>query len=141
MSQASLGDFEGDAGQEEDRLEELTDAEREVYLAVERGKIGPREYARRTDRVPGTVGNLLARAREKLDVDEDDDRDVATDGGQVNDGRPAFIDPQTEWVTCWFCGRTLDPEIAEGIDVSDEDEYYPRMKPICPTHGGEDDEQ
>lgn len=72
MSQASLTDFDSGDSVDGD-LEELTDAEREVFIAVERGEYGPREYARKTERVPGTVGNLLARAREKLDVDGGDD--------------------------------------------------------------------
>jgi len=46
-------------------LSALTDAERDAYEAVEIGDHGVREYARVTDREPGTVGNLLARAREK----------------------------------------------------------------------------
>ncbi len=59
--QSSLFDYEPD-------LSPLTDAEREVYEAVGMGQYGPREYARRTGRSPGTVGNLLARAREKMEV-------------------------------------------------------------------------
>ena len=51
---------------EADRLAELTEAEREVWEKVENGVYGPRRYARLTGRSPGTVGNLLARAREKL---------------------------------------------------------------------------
>lgn len=51
----------------EDDLEELTPAEREVYREIElKGKIGPRELAKQSGRSPGTVGNLLSRAREKL---------------------------------------------------------------------------
>jgi len=50
----------------EENLSELTEAEREVYQAVEQDGIGPREYARKTGRSPGTVGNLLARARRKV---------------------------------------------------------------------------
>ncbi|MFC7057994.1 RNA polymerase sigma factor [Halovenus salina] len=50
----------------ERNLSELTEAEREVYEAVEQDGIGPREYARKTGRSPGTVGNLLARARQKV---------------------------------------------------------------------------
>lgn len=50
------------------RFDALTEAEREVYIAVEEGEFGPREYARETDRSPGTVGNLLNRAREKIDA-------------------------------------------------------------------------
>lgn len=46
--------------------DKLTEAERDVYENVHRGPYGPREYARRTDRSPGTVGNLLRRARAKL---------------------------------------------------------------------------
>jgi DNA-binding CsgD family transcriptional regulator len=48
--------------------DDLTPAERDVYENVHRGPYGPREYARRTDRSPGTVGNLLRRARTKLGV-------------------------------------------------------------------------
>nr|WP_244995571.1 sigma factor-like helix-turn-helix DNA-binding protein [Halomicroarcula pellucida] len=46
----------------------LTEAEREVFEAVGMGQYGPREYARETGRAPGTVGNLLRRAREKVEV-------------------------------------------------------------------------
>lgn len=48
------------------RYQELTEAELEVYRKVERHGRGPREIARRTGRSPGTVGNLLRRAREKV---------------------------------------------------------------------------
>ena len=57
--QSSLFEFEED-------LEPLTDAEREVYEAVEQDGYGMREYARKTGRLAGTVGNLLRRARRKL---------------------------------------------------------------------------
>lgn len=57
--QRTLLDVEADAAG-------LTDAEREVWTKVNRYNVGPREIARRTDRSPGTVGNLLRRAREKL---------------------------------------------------------------------------
>lgn len=50
-----------------DRLAPLTEAERDAYRAVETGECGQREYARKTGRSPGTVGNLLVRARRKLD--------------------------------------------------------------------------
>ncbi|WP_335999372.1 RNA polymerase sigma factor [Halorientalis halophila] len=53
-------------------LDTLTDAEREVFQAVELGAYGAREYARHTDRSPGTVSNLLRRARGRLE-----------DGGQT----------------------------------------------------------
>lgn len=48
-------------------VEQMTEAEREVYMAIENGSYGPREFARRTERSPGTVGNLLRRAREKIE--------------------------------------------------------------------------
>ena len=68
--QANLTQFER-SDDRDDRgaavgLEELTDAEREVYVKVERGNLGPRELARETDRSPGTIGNLLSRARSKV---------------------------------------------------------------------------
>lgn len=47
-------------------LPNLTPAERSAYVAIERGEFGVREYARETNRAPGTVGNLLARARAKM---------------------------------------------------------------------------
>jgi DNA-directed RNA polymerase specialized sigma24 family protein len=49
----------------EEDLSRLTDTEREVYEAIEQDGYGVREYARKTGRAPGTVGNLLRRAREK----------------------------------------------------------------------------
>jgi hypothetical protein len=52
-------------GYEDDEHEALTDAEAEAYQACVIGEWGVREYARETDRAPGTVGNLLARARAK----------------------------------------------------------------------------
>ena len=57
--QSSLFEFEED-------LELLTDAEKEVYEAVEQDGYGMREYARKTGRSARTVGNLLRRARRKL---------------------------------------------------------------------------
>lgn len=64
MSQLTLESFEADA------KASLTAAEREVYEAIEEDGYGVREYGRRTDRQPGTVGNLLSRAREKLEGDD-----------------------------------------------------------------------
>lgn len=58
-NQTSLFEYEPD-------LSVLTDAEREAYEAVRVDGAGVREYARRTDRRPGTIGNLLARAERKL---------------------------------------------------------------------------
>lgn len=57
--QASLHAYETD-------LSDLSDAQREVYEAVEQDGFGVREYARKTGRSPGTVGNLLARARGRI---------------------------------------------------------------------------
>jgi DNA-binding CsgD family transcriptional regulator len=53
-------------GYQEQRHETLTDAEAEVIGACEGCEYGVREYARKTDRSPGTVGNLLRRARDKF---------------------------------------------------------------------------
>ena len=51
-------------------LDELTEAEREVFETVEMGDVGPREFARETDRSSGTVSNLLRRARLKIELAE-----------------------------------------------------------------------
>lgn len=48
-------------------LDRLTPAELDAYLTCELGDLGVREFARGTDRAPGTVGNLLRRARNKLE--------------------------------------------------------------------------
>lgn len=46
--------------------------------------------------------------------------------------RPAFIDPHTEWVECYICGRHIeDFSRVEGLDISADDEYYPTMVPVC----------
>ncbi|MFP8952421.1 RNA polymerase subunit sigma-24 [Natrialbaceae archaeon A-arb3/5] len=58
--QATLVDFERD-------LSQLTEAEREAYVACREHEIGVREFARRTERRPGTIGNLLGRAESKLE--------------------------------------------------------------------------
>lgn len=59
-AQTNLTDFEPD-------LSELTDAERDAYEAVVLGDAGTREYQRsRGYSSPGTVSNLLARARNKV---------------------------------------------------------------------------
>ncbi|WP_254524839.1 sigma factor-like helix-turn-helix DNA-binding protein [Natrinema caseinilyticum] len=49
-------------------LSALTEAEREAYVACRENGVGVRELARRTDRRPGTIGNLLSRAEAKLEV-------------------------------------------------------------------------
>jgi len=46
--------------------DELSPKELEAYLHCELGDRGVREFARRTGRAPGTVGNLLRWAREKV---------------------------------------------------------------------------
>jgi DNA-directed RNA polymerase specialized sigma24 family protein len=43
----------------------LTPAELDAFLTCDLGDLGVREYADITARAPGTVGNLLRRAREK----------------------------------------------------------------------------
>jgi len=57
--QANLFEFEED-------LSALSEAQREVYQAIEQDGYGVREYARKTGRAPGTVGNLLRRARRRI---------------------------------------------------------------------------
>jgi hypothetical protein len=48
---------------------------------------------------------------------------------------PAFIDPQTDWVECHICGRIIsDLSRVNGLDLSRDDEYYPNMVPVCPSH-------
>lgn len=68
--------------------------------------------------------------------------DLDTGVGQSTHGteRPPFIDPQTDWVECYLCGQIIeDFSRVEGMDISEPDEYYPKMVPVCPTHdtGGE----
>ncbi|CAI50756.1 HTH domain protein [Natronomonas pharaonis DSM 2160] len=70
MTQLSLTDFDSDGC--DDGLTELTEAEREAYVAVEQDGVGVREFARETERRPGTVGNLLRRARMRLGEDDAD---------------------------------------------------------------------
>jgi DNA-directed RNA polymerase specialized sigma24 family protein len=67
--QARLDEYE----RERPPLHLLTPAERDAFEAVDMGEYGPREYARNTNRSPGTISNLLRRARDKLagyDVEE-----------------------------------------------------------------------
>jgi len=51
-----------------EQLDGLTAAELDAFLTCELGLVGVREYARKTGRAPGTVGNLLRRAREKAET-------------------------------------------------------------------------
>jgi len=54
-------------------LSKLTPAEREAFETVElQADVGPREFADKTDRSPGTVSNLLRRAWNKLDIEKED---------------------------------------------------------------------
>jgi len=62
--QAALSDF---SGEYEPDLSDLTEGERRAFEAVDLGDYGVREFARETGRRPGTVGNLLARARDKVE--------------------------------------------------------------------------
>lgn len=58
----------------------------------------------------------------------------------LNDDVPAFLDPMTDYVECWICGQVIsDLTRVKGIDISLEDEYYPTMVAVCPSHnsGGE----
>lgn len=62
---------------------------------------------------------------------ESDEEITVTDGGIQ---RPPFVGPDVEVVECHFCHETWPPEAVDGFDLSDEDEYYPRMVPVCPEH-------
>lgn len=60
-----------DVDVDEEDLEPLSDAERDAWDAVVAGDVGAREYQRRQGWTsPGTVSNLLARARAKVDGEE-----------------------------------------------------------------------
>lgn len=59
--QASLFVFE------RDDLSRPTGAELEASATCRRQGVGVREFARRTESRPGTIGDLLARASEKTD--------------------------------------------------------------------------
>lgn len=54
----------------------------------------------------------------------------------MSDDRPPFVDPNSEFEVCHFCGEAWDPTVVEGFDLSGGDEYYPRMVPVCPEHAG-----
>lgn len=62
--QLSLDDFEAESDDQD--LSVLTDAERSAYETCVLDGHGVREYARKTERKPGTIGNLLRRARRRL---------------------------------------------------------------------------
>ena len=59
-------------------LDELTEAEREVFETVEMGEPGVREFARETERHPSTVMTLLRRARQKIELAETRDTEDET---------------------------------------------------------------
>ena len=63
MSQTRLRDFGIDAQID---LTQLTKAERRAYVAIRLNGAGVREHARQTNRSPGTIGNLIRRAEEKM---------------------------------------------------------------------------
>lgn len=50
--------------------------------------------------------------------------------------RPPFVDPNEDYTVCHFCGQTWEPTAVNGFDLSTEDEYYPKMVPVCPEHAG-----
>jgi len=52
---------------DEHDLDGLTSAELDAYLTCELAHVGVRRFARKTERSPGTVGNLLRWAREKAE--------------------------------------------------------------------------
>lgn len=52
-------------------FDDLTNAERVVFKAVEAGGMEPADVARRTGRAPSTARTLLQRAREKVDQEAD----------------------------------------------------------------------
>lgn len=59
QGQSNWGQFSTD-------LQCLSPAQRKAYLACEKGEYGVREFAREIGRSPGTVGNHLRRARDRL---------------------------------------------------------------------------
>ncbi|MCL9812572.1 sigma-70 family RNA polymerase sigma factor [Natranaeroarchaeum aerophilus] len=64
-------------------LEILSEAELEAYEAVELGTSGVREFARQTDRKPGTISTLLRRARRKVKLEVLDAEEVAFPGDET----------------------------------------------------------
>ena len=70
-------------------------------------------------------------ANELVEHIENIHAELVTDGGLE---RPPFVDPDVEVVECHFCHETWPPEAVDGFDLSAEDEYYPRMVPVCPEH-------
>lgn len=56
-----------------------------------------------------------------------------------SDDTPAFIPPDVDSVVCFGCSDYFDASQATGIDLSDPDEYYPDMGPLCPSCAAEFD--
>jgi len=50
--------------------------------------------------------------------------------------RPPFVPHHVERAECYFCGRGWNPSAVDGFDLSAEDEYYPKMVPVCPENAG-----
>jgi len=71
-------------GRHDTDLSALSPAELDAYLACDVGDVGVRQWARHTDRSPGTVGNLLSRARRKLgESTAQSVQPAVADGGRV----------------------------------------------------------
>lgn len=70
MKQARLSTFE--ESHDHDLPDSLTEQEREDYRAVEIDGVGVRERARERDVSPGTLSNILRRAREKVEDNASD---------------------------------------------------------------------
>jgi DNA-directed RNA polymerase subunit RPC12/RpoP len=109
-----------------------------VYLAaaLHNDKRNQAEVAEVADVSTVTVATCYQEIAEAegLISDSRPDSDARCDGGTTE--RPGFVDPNTEYVRCHFCGQTWDPTVVDGMDLSDEDEYYPGMVPVCPEHAG-----
>jgi DNA-directed RNA polymerase subunit RPC12/RpoP len=93
------------------------------------------------DRVqcPHCSASFPARRSARREANELDEHIAEAHGELVTDGgleRPPFVDPDVEVVECHFCHETWPPEMVDGFDLSAEDEYYPRMVPVCPEHRG-----
>lgn len=90
----------------------------------------------------GDVILAYLRAGRSAIVRESDD-DLRTDGGEPrttreerHDEYPPFVDATAEYAECHFCGQTWEPTAVDGFDLSTEEEYYPKMVPVCPEHAG-----
>ena len=64
------------------------------------------------------------------------DNDATPSGEDENREIPPFVDQNADYVLCHFCGLEWKPHEVEGFDLSAEDEYYPKMKPVCPEIDG-----